>query len=119
MLCDPRSLELAIVGLVGGARRSVVKGGTLRLSCDAGEFLEPKTLIAERLVRVTIEGPGRLLEDGGAWHLVTAVPPDGPAAGGGSAYRLERLPDGRAQVRLVLAAAPAAAPGDTGTPAAE
>ena len=118
VLCDPRSFDLAIVGLVGGARDALAKGGTLRVSCDAGEFLEPQALVAERLVRVTIEGPGRLLDDGGAWRLMTELPPEGPAAGGRSAYRLERLPDGRAQVRLVLAAAPAATPGDAGAPAA-
>lgn len=121
VLCDPRSLELALVGLIGGARPSVLRGGPLRLVCDAGEFLEPRTLLAERLVRISLEGPAAMLDDDATslWRLVTALPPDGPAAGGTSAYQQERLPGGRALVRLLLtAASTTGGGGGTGTPGA-
>jgi His Kinase A (phospho-acceptor) domain len=104
VLCDPRSLELAIVGLIGAARPSMSKGGAWRLVCDAGTFPDAGSLAHKRLVRVTLEGPARMLEaeSAGLWQLVTDLPPDIPGPGIQSAYRCVQLPGDRSEVQLLL-----------------
>ncbi|MEZ5292038.1 MAG: PAS domain-containing protein [Vicinamibacterales bacterium] len=122
VLGDPRALQLFLIGIIGGARPSVLQGGCLRLTCDAGEFVEPKTLVTGRFVRVSLEGPTPMLDhdDAGPWGI-GAMLPDVATAPGRTVCRTERQPDGRARFDLLLPAAPAVEPatdpqGDTRTP---
>ncbi|MGE0813828.1 MAG: hypothetical protein AB7O93_10815 [Vicinamibacterales bacterium] len=111
VLADPRAFQLFLISIVGGARPSVLQGGGLRLSCDVGEFVEPKTLLTERFVRISLEGPALMLDqdDAGARGIGAALP-DLATALGQSSYRTERLPAGQARFELLLAAAPAKEP---------
>ena len=106
VLCDPRALELALVGLIGGARPAVLRGGPLRLVCETATR-SAESGAPTATVCVSIEGPAAMLDDDASrvWPLVMALPPEvsSPVP---AAFDTAHLPDGRALVRLALPAAP-------------